>query len=311
MHSPDSPPIVSPTVSPTMSPTASSPCICFLLDTRAQPHNDNHLRLPRAFASLGWGVVKADQWALGLAGGKASLLAPRPATALDTFDLVWHLGLGDQASFLDRMELLSTLPQGRMVTPASALALRHGKLHLGTPPLGHLLPETHASRHVDDLLPHLRDKQWVIKPSAASFGRGFSRISASTPNLRETLRSAAAGGFLVLQRHLVTDAPETRVIYAEGEPVGHYGREPSLDGPSNLFRGGVAIAQDINAKLAGPIEEVGRWLARESIGFAAADFRAGHLIEINIANPGGLATLQDLTGEDAAMRVATLLARRL
>ena len=49
----------------------------------------------------------------------------------------------------------------------------------------------------------------------------------------------------------------------------------------------------------------------QSIGFAGTRFRSWHLIEISIANPGGLAIIQRLTKKDLAPRVAEALARQV
>ena len=295
---------------PVESSGVSRSSICFLVDPGAESHNDNHVRLPRAFESFGWHSVSERQHDLSLEGGRACIRRGAQAIALDTFGLVWHLGLGSRPGFLDRMELLSLLPQGKMVTPPSALALRHGKLHLSDPLLRGMLPETYASADVNYLLSVIDEREWIIKPSAASFGRGVRRVRAGMPDLRETLRLTAAGGMLVLQRHVQAESPETRVLFAEGAVVASYGRQQRHRDASNLAQGAKAVKQEIGAEVAQLALQVGDWLRREGIGFAAADFRAGHLIEINIANPGGLATVQALTGRDAAIEVASLLARR-
>ena len=46
------------------------------------------------------------------------------------------------------------------------------------------------------------------------------------------------------------------------------------------------------------------------VGFAAVDIAGTRLIEINVANPGGLATLESLTGIDPAPRAAEAIANR-
>ena len=92
--------------------------------------------------------------------------------------------------------------------------------------------------------------------------------------------------------------PEVRVLFARGQAIGSYGRIAKHDSPSNLAKGATAIAYQIGPELDEKVERVGAWLQGEGIGFAAADFRDNHLIEINIANPGGLGTIERLTGVD-------------
>ncbi len=290
----------------------SAPSICFLLDRHEAPHNDNHRRLPRAFEACGWRVLRAGQETLCLDAGRLMVSEQGTLKALHEFDLVWHLGLGVRNTFLDRMESLSMLPNALLVTPAQALTLRHGKLHLIDPLLVDMLPDSYASACIDFLLSRITEGDWVIKPAAGSFGEDVVRVSAKTPNLQQMLEQACARHFVVAQRFVpLGGQPETRVLFAEGRMIGNYGRLPQDDQPGNLARGGTAAILDIDAGIKDKIARLEQWLGQQGIGFAAADFRAGHLIEINIANPGGLATIEQLSGEDLAPRVVEELSRRV
>ena len=273
--------------------------ICFLLDAQAQPHNDNHERLPRAFESAGWKVLRSDQAHLCFEAGQVCVRTHAKPLPLEEFDLIWHLGLGRKASFLDRMELLAILPSKRFVTPPRALALQHGKLHLLDPRLADMLPETIAGSDAKHLAVSLGAGEWVIKPAAGSFGRGVTRIRGDDPELLSSLAKASEEGFVLAQRYVpCRNEPEVRVLLALGEAIGSYGRIAKHDSPSNLARGGTAIPYQIGPELEMKVARVGAWLRGEGIGFAAADFRDTHLIEINIANPGGLGTIELLTGDE-------------
>lgn len=231
--------------------------------------------------------------------------------SLRGFDLVWHLGLGARRGFLDRMELLSMLPSGLLVTPAEALTLRHGKLHLMDPLLADMLPETYASARADFLLSQITEGDWVIKPAAGSFAEEVVRVSAKSPSFKHLLERACARHFVIAQRFVpLGGRAETRVLFAEGCLIGSYGRMPKGNQPANLAKGGKAVVLDIDTEIKDKVARVQQWLDNQGIGFAAADFRAGHLIEINIANPGGLATIERLSGEDLAPRVVEELSRR-
>ena len=290
----------------------SAPSICFLLDQHEAPHNDNHVRLPRAFETCGWQVYCVGQAALCLEAGTVMVSEEGTNRNLEEFDLVWHLGLGARQGFLDRMELLSMLPERLLVTPAEALTLRHGKLHLTDPLLVDMLPETYASAQADFLLSRITKGDWVIKPAAGSFGDEVIRVNAESANLEQLLEQACAKHFVVAQRYVPFGAtPETRVLFAECRMIGSYGRMPDGDQPGNLAKGGKACVVKLDAALVPMVARVKQWLTSQGIGFAAADFRAGHLIEINIANPGGLATIELLTGQDLAPRVVEELSRRV
>ncbi len=261
----------------------STPSICFLLDRHESPHNDNHLRLPRAFKACGWQVSGVEQTALCLEAGRVVVSENSNIGHLLEFDLVWHLGLGARQGFLDRMELLSMLPSGLLVTPAEALTLRHGKLHLSDPLLADMLPESYASAHIDFLLSKITEGDWVVKPAAGSFGDEVVRVNAASAILKQQLEQACAKRFVVAQRYVPLGAmPETRALFAEGHVIGSYGRVPEGNHPGNLARGGNAIVSDISATLKPKVARVEQWLTLKGVGFAAADFRAGHLIEIEL-----------------------------
>ena len=281
--------------------------ICFLLDTKAEPHNDNHERLPRAFESAGWKVLRSDQAHLCFEAGQVCIRTPVKSLPLEEFDRIWHLGLGRKASFLDRMELLAILPSKRFVTPPRALALQHGKLHLLDPRLADMLPQTIASSDATHLASTLDLGEWVIKPAAGSLGRGITRIRGDDAGLLSLLQKACEQGFVLAQRYVpCRNEPEVRVLFARGQAIGSYGRIAKHNSPSNLARGATAIRYQVGPELDEKVARVGAWLQGEGIGFAAADFRGNHLIEINIANPGGLGTIERLTGVDLS---ATLVER--
>src|SRR5262249_50862328 len=102
------------------------PTICFLTSTRGVAHHDNHERLPRAFAAAGWSVTRADHDDVRLdPRGVCAGTAP-----LAEFDLIWPIGLGVRATFLDRMQLLATLDERRFVTSPRALLMQHAKYAL-------------------------------------------------------------------------------------------------------------------------------------------------------------------------------------
>lgn len=231
--------------------------------------------------------------------GRACVHTAKQLLALEDFSLVWHLGLGRKQGFLDRMELLSALPRRRVVTPPKALALQHGKLHLCSSSLATLVPQTFASQDPSFLKSRMDCGDWVLKPVAGSFGRGVQAINADTADLGQILDAACKEGMVLVQRHIPCGAqPELRVLFADGNPIGSYGRIATEQGTANLARGAAAVELFPDSSQAASIAQVGAWLSASGIGFAAADLRGKYLIDINIANPGGLATIERLSGED-------------
>jgi len=290
------------------------PSICFLTSARGAARNDNHNRLPAAFGAAGWHVTRADHDDVRLSANGVSL-APDDFP-LDQFDLIWPIGLGARDSFLDRMQLLSLLDQRMFVTSAHALLMHHAKYSLALGPLASHHPQTYASR--DPLWLRqiiVAGGDWVAKPPAASFGRDVYRLRADDPNLNiilDALTGYDGSRYCLLQRYLPEiERGETRVLLAEGELIGAYLRRPGVDHRVNLALDGSAEAITLTASEGALATEAAAHLMAHGVRYAAIDIAYPWIVEFNIANPGGLETIERLTGENLAPRVVSALTRRL
>ena len=265
------------------------PQIAFLLgDTRLARH-DNHERLPRGFEQAGWRTTRIPQSDIRLTPRGVRLGGHDPAG----FDLIWPVGLGAAASFLDRMQLLRELPAGRLVVSVDALTYWHAKY-----PWWPLMPETWASGDAAFLASRLADGgDWVVKPTAGSFGREVMRIRDDDDGRRAIEAATRGGRYALLQRYVpeVADG-ETRTLVAGGRRIGSYRRRPGPGGLTNLAAGGTAEPGEPDPAAEALVDELAADLARRGVGFAAIDTVAGYLMEVNLANPGGLATLAALYG---------------
>lgn len=285
--------------------------ICFLISGRnsnpaahQRPStNDNAERLPAAFRAAGWQVTTADHNSLVLSGGTVRA----GDEALDAHDLVWPIGLGQRDSFLDRMQLLLALDPARLVTSPAALLAYHAKLDLASGPLARHHPETHAACNVERLVRLVSGGgEWIAKPTAASHGRGVFRVSASDPNLRVILEELTAQGtrYCLLQRYLPEiENGETRVLFANGQAIGHYRRMPGADHRANIAGSGRAVAHELTREEATLATTAARHLLDLGARFVSVDLVLPYVLEYNIANPGGLNTLAVLSGENPATRV--------
>ena len=276
--------------------------ILFLIG--AGPHrNDNHLRLPKAFAAEGWQVTVADHGSLHLNRG----VVKAADTDLSQCDLIWLLGFGERRSFLDRAQLLRRIDQQRFVNPIDAYTYLHGKLAF----LEHL-PETHAGSDAELLIKRLDHRSdWIVKPSGASFGLGVARIRNNADGHDAIRRTLHEHGFAILQRCVESAAGgETRCLVAGGEVIGCYRRAPKTgEHRANLATGATAAPHTLSTEERPLAQSLAKQLSDAGVGFAALDIAQPHLIETNIANPGGLGTIEALSGEDLAPRVArTILA---
>ena len=280
------------------------PKVLFLIG--AGPHrNDNHRRLPSAFADEGWRVQVADHASLHLDQG----VVKAAETNLGSCDLIWPLGFGERRSFLDRAQLLRRIDQERFVNAIDAYTYLHGKLAF----LEHL-PETHAGSHAARLIEQLDDRSdWIVKPSGASFGQGVARIRNDADGHAAVRRTIREQGFAILQRFVESAAEgETRCLVAGGKVIGCYRRQPgSTDHRANLAAGATASPHVLSAGERGLAQTVATQLRNAGVGFAAVDIAQPHLIEVNVANPGGLGTIEALSGEDLApSAVRAIIGRR-
>lgn len=288
------------------------PNICLLTSTRGSPRNDNGVRLSRAWAAAGWTVTHGDHDDVRLAGGVLRLAGADQQ--LDRFDLIWLLGLGARASFLDRMQLLLSIDPLRFVNTPHALLTQHAKYPLPLGPLAHRHPETYAS-HDPIWLRSIVEQggEWIVKPSAASFGRDVYRVNGDDPNLAvilDALTGHDGSRYCLLQRYIdEIRHGETRVLLAAGAVIGAYKRRPGQSHRANLAGDGSAEITTLSADEAALARAVAAQLHEHGVNFVAVDLAYPWIVEFNLANPGGLETIERLTGKDLAPDVVAALVR--
>jgi len=277
------------------------PDIAFLLGDTTRTRHDNHRRLPEAFERAGWRVAGLPQDAVHLGPDGIRL----GTHAAQDFDLIWVLGLGRLETFFDRMQLLHQLPQARLVTGVDALTYHHAKYAWWQH-----MPETYASAEAGYLLERLgAGGDWVVKPPAGSFGRDVRRIRDDATGRAAVRRATAGGRYCLLQRYAPQiQEGEKRTLVAGGRVIGSYLRYPETDLRANLAAGASAHATTLTPAEQALVDAITADLAVRGVGFAAVDQAHPHLMEVNLANPGGLATLEALYGEDPADRVVAAIA---
>lgn len=267
--------------------------------------NDNRERLPAAFEAAGWRVAVLFHETVALsADGAVAQDAGRRVIPLAPFDLVWTLGFGGREGFLDRMQILKTLDQSRFVNTADALVYLHGKFDLAE-----FGPETHASADVDALMEVVAGGgRWVAKPTAGSFGRDVFLLGADDIHCRavfEYLTGRGAGRYCLLQRYVEgAERNEKRVVVAGGKIIGAYAKTGG-----NLATGAVARRTALDPDETDLVRRVIAHLRSRGARFAGIDLAAPYVLEANVANPGGLGTLEQLTGVDPAPTVVDALTR--
>lgn len=216
--------------------------------------------------------------------------------------IVWLLGLGDRHTFLDKYQLLHVIEtQATLINSTSAIMHLKSKYLLAAQ-AEFMVPETHADNRPEALLQIIENKggDWILKPPAGSLGEGVQKISADNGELAHIVQKACAGsGYTMLQRYLPEiEKGEKRVIIAGGEVITQYLRRPGPDHRTNLSQGGQAEACELTEDEKQLCNRLGKYLLDQGAWFCGIDLAYPWLIELNVINPGGIVTVEALTGVD-------------
>ena len=278
-----------------------TPCILFLitadpnLDASGVLHaasNDNAQVLPRLFRAGGWRVRKAQHRAIHRA--PAGLACNDEALA--QFDLIWPVGFGPHQGFLDWVHLLDDLPPRKLINPPSALVMKHGKAAW----IEHSA-DTYMAAEPERLIATMQKNpgEWVLKPMAGSFGEGVIRLASSEHERLRQAMTQQPGAYFVLQRFLPEIAHgETRTLIVGGQIIGSYLRVPTNNFHANLAKKALTQRTELSAAQLSLVKTLNADMLDQHIGFAAIDLVGDTLMEVNIANPGGIGTLQQLYARD-------------
>ena len=285
----------------------------------ASQANDNHERLPAAFAAAGWQVALLDRESLAVAGGVLTAAAggedaadgehaPGGRVALGGFDRYFVLGFGSAETFLDRMQMLAGLPAARFVNTPQALVFQHGKISLALACPDVPQPTTHLSNDPAALAARVAaGGDWIAKPPAGSFGRDVFRLRAGDTNVGAILAHLTRNGRYALLQAYEAGHEEVRALVAGGELLGAYRKLPA-DHRGNLQAGAGAAPAVLSPAACATLALLAPRFDVLGVGFAAVDLIGSKVLEINIANPGWLQTYERVAGENLAPRVVAALA---
>lgn len=207
--------------------------------------------------------------------------------------------------------------------------------------LGHVVPKEHRvfsyiSNDFSLLWARYRqapDQWWVAKPPNAFCGRNVFLLPPNGTNVRTILQCLTGntlaqdefgaiaqqgygyglGGFkaeyAVLQQFIPEVAQgEKRVIVACGEAVAWHGRHgPPDDHRSNIRQGGKPISVEMHSGEIELANLIGHKLMAHGINFVGLDMAYPYILELNIANPGGLYDAKLVSGIDRSDQVAELI----
>ena len=255
------------------------------------------------------GRVTADafSWRSHLKSGSP---LPTSAECKIDHDVIWIFGLGDRENFLDKYQLLYSLPERcKIVNSLDAIMHLKSKYYLASQGDQFPSPETYASTSAEELISIVQanEGKWIVKPPAGSLGRDVHLTHAGDSQLTVIIKKlcgAANSRYTMLQRYIPEiEQGEKRVLLAGGQVIGQYLRRPLGDHRTNITAGAKTEPCDLSeaerdycTKLAQQILSKGAW-------FAGVDLVYPWLIEVNVINPGGITTIDKLTGCDLSAKV--------
>lgn len=227
--------------------------------------------------------------------------------ALREFDLVWVLSLGMRRTFLDKMQLLFSVDKHtRVINSIDTLMHFKSKYFTAGNPQVYRHPATWAANNPDELYGVMQREggKWIVKPPASSFGRDVYLLTADDPNARVVLESLCGpeeDEYCLLQRYVseITHG-EKRVVIAGGKPVGQYLRIATKDHRTNIHQGAEVRCCDLTNEELAYCERIGAFLLTHGAEFVGVDLAFPWVIEFNVVNPGGLLTIEEVSGIDIA-----------
>lgn len=208
-----------------------------------------------------------------------------------------------------------------VVNDPAGLSLALNKLYLH-----HFPPEvrpatliTRDAGEVEDFVQAHGGKA-VIKPLQGSGGQGVFIVSEDdTVNLDQMIDAVTRDGYLIAQEQLPAAADgDTRLFLLDGKPLqcdGVYAafrRVPSEgEARANMTAGASVDAAEVDDTMLHLAEIVGPRLAEDGMFLAGLDIVGDRILEINVFSPGGLGSVETLTGVDFNEIVVAALEERV
>lgn len=237
-------------------------------------------------------------------------------------DVVWVMSFGFYASFLDKVQMLWIVEQQvQLINSTTALLQLNNKHWLGafSKQLGFNYPETYITSDTEFLMNLYQQKSnetWIIKPTAGSFGDNVFKLTPNSPNARSIIYAVSSiqyGKYCIFQQYVSEiQKGEKRVIVCDDTVICYYHRSPAQkDFRTNIQQGAVASACELTEQETQLCQRIGRELFQRGAYFVGIDLVYPYVIEVNVLNPGGIGTVQQLTGVDYSDKLISTLLNKL
>ena len=260
--------------------------------------------------SLSQSKVCAEGWSVNAPISINQPYAETQRYNLNEFTDFWVFSLGIRASFLDKFQLLYAIgKEVRFVNSLDVIMHLKSKYFITSMPEMIKHPETHTSTQAGTLLDIVESssKTWIAKPPAGSLGRDVFLLKPGSSNNRAILDHLCGpkqDQYTLIQQHISEiSRGEKRVLIAGGEVVGQYKRIATSDHRTNLLQGASSEACELTQEESVYCNKMGTWLKDIGANYVGMDMVYPWIIEFNVINPGGLITIEDLTGKNLVPRI--------
>ncbi|WP_158895826.1 ATP-grasp domain-containing protein [Amycolatopsis anabasis] len=307
---------------------------------------DNHSILPNALLREGHEVCVGDIETLGIADSDVvcemftldreyETGVPFPDMKLrrssaEDFDLVWVLTNPHPNLLIETYELLWVLNQRvAFVNAAVPMLMLNSKITLPSVIDRRHLPDQYVANSFDrlnDVVVSDAETSWILKPANEGCGADVYFVNARERNCRALLQSATGNEttryemygrptiglsrkYVTMQRFVpnVVDN-EKRVMMSGGVPFCGFRRfHHDEDHRANVTLGNAFEGLSLNEEEDAYCRHLGEVLIRHGIYFAGIDLAYPYVLELNLANPGGLNYSFRATGVDQSAEAVTLL----
>jgi glutathione synthase len=240
-------------------------------------------------------------------GSHFSLGEPR-RTPLSAFDVIlMRQDPPFDLAYISATHLLERLHPETLVVNDPA-HVRNAPEKLFVTEFADLMPPTLVTRNLDEIKAfRAAHGDIVMKPLYGAGGAAVFALRAGDVNFG-SLYDLFAATFRepwVVQKFLpAVKHGDKRIILVDGAFAGAVNRVPQADDlRSNMVRGGVAEATDLNDRERAICERLGPALRSRGLMFAGIDVIDGCLTEINVTSPTGIRAIRRLGGPDIAAMI--------
>jgi glutathione synthase len=234
---------------------------------------------------------------------------------INNFDYIWVLAFGRRQNFLDIIEFLWILEKyghGEFINSVDSLMYFNNKYILNFLPNFIKTPKTYASNDAEYLYEMVcanDQKEWILKPPAESMGRNVFILKNGDTNrkvLTQMMTGNKAKKYCILQEFIseITEKGEKRVLIARGEIICSYTRTPQEDDHrTNLHQGSEPIVSELTAEEKKYCLKIAKYFKEIGVNYIGLDMVFPYILEVNVVNPGGLNTIQEISGIDYSVNV--------